>query len=277
MIEKMKVVNTIGTAAASNQQNSTQANNDQNIHKAEIASNNGHCYNNQAVDDTDKIKDEQSVSKPISDSQICTISSSDVDGQQSSNENDRSDNQQQAISTIELNPNESETNNSLDEDKKDHDDEDKSSNQDNVPKDDLDVAATRSFRKNSSNKTSKDFYSNLLLSGQQQVKLNNNINPQQQEKFRGIASTTPAFRIPEFTWSSLHLKLLNDLLYCIECDIQMWKSQGSTKDLGKEFDETAAKVISATHLDQILQNPGNVLIKNSNVSILIFKFIFFNI
>ncbi|XP_017477250.1 PREDICTED: lipopolysaccharide-responsive and beige-like anchor protein [Rhagoletis zephyria] len=38
-------------------------------------------------------------------------------------------------------------------------------------------------------------------------------------------SATPAFRIPEFRWSALHLKLLNDLLYSIEADLQVWRSQ----------------------------------------------------
>ena len=34
----------------------------------------------------------------------------------------------------------------------------------------------------------------------------------------------PPFRIPEFRWSYLHQKLLSDLLYSLEQDIQVWKT-----------------------------------------------------
>lgn len=33
----------------------------------------------------------------------------------------------------------------------------------------------------------------------------------------------PPFRIPEFRWSFLHQKLLSDLLFSIETDVQVWK------------------------------------------------------
>ena len=33
----------------------------------------------------------------------------------------------------------------------------------------------------------------------------------------------PPFRIPEFRWSYLHQKLLSDLLFSIETDVQVWK------------------------------------------------------
>lgn len=33
----------------------------------------------------------------------------------------------------------------------------------------------------------------------------------------------PPFRIPEFRWSGLHQKLLSDLLFSIETDLQVWK------------------------------------------------------
>lgn len=36
----------------------------------------------------------------------------------------------------------------------------------------------------------------------------------------------PAFRIPEFRWSFLHQKLLSDLLFAVETDIQVWKRWG---------------------------------------------------
>ena len=34
----------------------------------------------------------------------------------------------------------------------------------------------------------------------------------------------PPFRIPEFRWSYLHQRLLSDLLYSLEQDIQVWKT-----------------------------------------------------
>ena len=33
----------------------------------------------------------------------------------------------------------------------------------------------------------------------------------------------PPFRIPEFRWSGLHQKLLSDLLFSVETDLQVWK------------------------------------------------------
>ncbi|XP_072352179.1 lipopolysaccharide-responsive and beige-like anchor protein isoform X2 [Scyliorhinus torazame] len=35
------------------------------------------------------------------------------------------------------------------------------------------------------------------------------------------------FRIPEFKWSSMHQRLLNDLLFSIETDVQMWRSHNT--------------------------------------------------
>ena len=34
----------------------------------------------------------------------------------------------------------------------------------------------------------------------------------------------PPFRIPEFRWSYLHQKLLSDLLFSLEQDVQVWKT-----------------------------------------------------
>ncbi|RWS24659.1 neurobeachin-like protein, partial [Leptotrombidium deliense] len=65
-----------------------------------------------------------------------------------------------------------------------------------------DLAPTRRFRKQKPEKDEE-------TSGKQ--------SPPQQK-------TIPAFRIPEFRWSSLHLRLLNDLLFCIESDLNLWKS-----------------------------------------------------
>ncbi|KAG9510508.1 Neurobeachin, partial [Fragariocoptes setiger] len=108
------------------------------------------------------------------------------------------------------------------------------------------------------------------------------------------ASATPAFRIPEFKWSELLIKLLNDLMFSIECDLNSWRrqahqmeasaaatsAQSSTRStLKRQFSltshhqkpntgshpgagqassssssSTSAKV---SQLDQILRNPDN--------------------
>lgn len=36
-------------------------------------------------------------------------------------------------------------------------------------------------------------------------------------------SRSTIFRIPEFRWSQMHQRLLTDLLFSIETDIQMWR------------------------------------------------------
>lgn len=36
-------------------------------------------------------------------------------------------------------------------------------------------------------------------------------------------SRSTMFRIPEFKWSQMHQRLLTDLLFSIETDIQMWR------------------------------------------------------
>jgi hypothetical protein len=36
-------------------------------------------------------------------------------------------------------------------------------------------------------------------------------------------SRSSIFRIPEFKWSQMHQRLLTDLLFSIETDIQMWR------------------------------------------------------
>ncbi|CAG2101375.1 unnamed protein product [Medioppia subpectinata] len=102
-----------------------------------------------------------------------------------------------------------------------------------------DSAPTRSNRSNRfgtqrRSNPQKEFYSSLILGQKPAPKV----------------SATPAFRIPEFRWSQLHLKLLNDLLFSIECDLQMWRSQGS-----EYKSETNSQ--RSTQLDQILQHSEN--------------------
>ena len=40
----------------------------------------------------------------------------------------------------------------------------------------------------------------------------------------------PPFRIPEFRWSYIHQRLLSDVLFSLETDIQVWRSH-STKSV----------------------------------------------
>lgn len=54
--------------------------------------------------------------------------------------------------------------------------------------------------------------SNSILTQTEQVSKDNN-QPLQ----------LPPFRIPEFKWSSVHKRLLNDILGCIEEEIYQWK------------------------------------------------------
>ena len=39
----------------------------------------------------------------------------------------------------------------------------------------------------------------------------------------GIPPTAPPFRIPDFQWSYLHKRLLSDVLFALEMDVQAWK------------------------------------------------------
>lgn len=253
MIEKMRVVNSGGGGGSmANHKTVEQTNSDlnnamNNNHHGESKANNKTALSSgDSIDEIDKGESGRKAA-PGSESQICTISSSEV-GAAAEETGD------QGISTISSNENDQDKKEAAAAGGQEEPSAESGANlESSPPKDDTDVAATRSFRKSTT--ATKDFYSNLLLGGQQ-TKPNNGTAVEKKPQFSGIASTTPAFRIPEFKWSPLHLKLLNDLLYSIECDIQIWKNQG-TKDLGgKEFDESA-KVISATHLDQILQNPDN--------------------
>ena len=73
-------------------------------------------------------------------------------------------------------------------------------------------------------------------------------------------SATPAFRIPEFRWSALHLKLLNDLLYSIEADLQVWRSQSSGDfklDAGGASSAGAAAAGSSSSVGSTKSNASN--------------------
>ena len=117
--------------------------------------------------------------------------------------------------------------------------------------DESDAAATRSYRKETI-KTNK-----LPVEQPTTTSVISNVHRPP------TATTTPAFRMPEFRWSALHIKLLNDLLFSIESDVQMWRVQGAKEAAGKDLshhDEHPKMLMAAataSHLDQILQNPDN--------------------
>lgn len=55
----------------------------------------------------------------------------------------------------------------------------------------------------------------------------NSANEQTNDK----AQASPAFRIPEFRWTNILVKLLNDLLFSIECDLYHWRCQATLTSL----------------------------------------------
>lgn len=69
----------------------------------------------------------------------------------------------------------------------------------------------------------------------------------------------PPFRIPEFRWSSIHQRLLSDLLFSLETDVQVWRSH-STKTVIDfvNSSENAIFVINTVHL--ISQLADNLII-----------------
>lgn len=48
------------------------------------------------------------------------------------------------------------------------------------------------------------------------------------------AQASPAFRIPEFKWTYILIKLLNDLMFSIECDLYNWQHPPDVRDLETE-------------------------------------------
>ncbi|XP_071125679.1 neurobeachin-like isoform X4 [Mytilus edulis] len=75
----------------------------------------------------------------------------------------------------------------------------------------------------------------------------------------------PPFRIPEFRWSGLHQKLLSDLLFSIETDLQVWKSH-STKTVIDFVNagENHVYVVNVTHMisqlaDNLITSCGGLL------------------
>lgn len=75
----------------------------------------------------------------------------------------------------------------------------------------------------------------------------------------------PPFRIPEFRWSGLHQKLLSDLLFSIETDLQVWKSH-STKTVIDFVNagDNHVYVVNVTHMisqlaDNLITSCGGLL------------------
>ncbi|XP_052674845.1 neurobeachin-like isoform X3 [Crassostrea angulata] len=75
----------------------------------------------------------------------------------------------------------------------------------------------------------------------------------------------PPFRIPEFRWSGLHQKLLSDLLFSIETDVQVWKSNSSRTVIDfVNSSENHVYVVNVTHMisqlaDNLITSCGGLL------------------
>lgn len=94
------------------------------------------------------------------------------------------------------------------------------------------------------------------------------VNPDVQHKRQKSSSsrpmfspgpTRPPFRIPEFKWSYIHQRLLSDVLFSLETDIQVWRSH-STKSVLDFVNsaENAIFVVNTVHL--ISQLADNLII-----------------
>ncbi|KAL1129748.1 hypothetical protein AAG570_012692, partial [Ranatra chinensis] len=69
----------------------------------------------------------------------------------------------------------------------------------------------------------------------------------------------PPFRIPEFKWSYIHQRLLSDVLFALETDIQVWRSHSSKSVLDfVNSNENAIFVVNTVHL--ISQLADNLII-----------------
>lgn len=114
------------------------------------------------------------------------------------------------------------------------------------------ISAVSSLKKESTNLTSKTKeikiarldVSNVALdterlelketssteTGQSQPAATAGASSEQRRESSTSAPRSTMFRIPEFRWSHMHLRLLTDLLFSIETDVQMWRSH-STKTI----------------------------------------------
>lgn len=71
--------------------------------------------------------------------------------------------------------------------------------------------------------------------------------------------TRPPFRIPEFKWSYIHQRLLSDVLFSLETDIQVWRNHSTKTVLDfVNSSENAIFVVNTVHL--ISQLSDNLII-----------------
>ncbi|XP_033238932.1 neurobeachin isoform X19 [Drosophila pseudoobscura] len=91
--------------------------------------------------------------------------------------------------------------------------------------------------------------------------------PQQQQRSKSGSTrpmfspgpTRPPFRIPEFKWSYIHQRLLSDVLFSLETDIQVWRSHSTKSVLDfVNSSENAIFVVNTVHL--ISQLADNLII-----------------
>ncbi|XP_033217020.1 neurobeachin-like [Belonocnema kinseyi] len=77
--------------------------------------------------------------------------------------------------------------------------------------------------------------------------------------------TRPPFRIPEFKWSYIHQRLLSDVLFSLETDIQVWRSHSTKSVLDfVNSSENAIFVVNTVHLisqlsDNLIMACGGLL------------------
>lgn len=106
---------------------------------------------------------------------------------------------------------------------------------------------------------------NLINENQNMQQMGDDSHKQQRQKSTSSrpmfspGPTRPPFRIPEFKWSYIHQRLLSDVLFSLETDIQVWRSH-STKSVLDFVNsaENAIFVVNTVHL--ISQLADNLII-----------------
>ncbi|XP_070506091.1 neurobeachin isoform X12 [Chironomus tepperi] len=106
---------------------------------------------------------------------------------------------------------------------------------------------------------------NLITENQNMQQNGDDTHKQQRQKSTSSrpmfspGPTRPPFRIPEFKWSYIHQRLLSDVLFSLETDIQVWRSH-STKSVLDFVNsaENAIFVVNTVHL--ISQLADNLII-----------------
>lgn len=97
-------------------------------------------------------------------------------------------------------------------------------------------------------------YAHQYQNGQQQRSKSSSTRP-----MFSPGPTRPPFRIPEFKWSYIHQRLLSDVLFSLETDIQVWRSHSTKSVLDfVNSSENAIFVVNTVHL--ISQLADNLII-----------------